>query len=226
MMYTDEVHDKFIEIMQHPRCVAWGECGLDFFKNAEHTHETQRTVFIRQIEGAVSLGKPIVIHTREADDAMREVLDKYMPREHVFHMHCFTSSRELGKWVLETFPNSYIGITGVASYNLPHLQQFIESGELPLGRMFMETDSPFMTPKGIYKWAKKTRSKEVGRKRFEFSHSGMIPFTAELVAELINEGRKARGEAERTDVEEVLEITMKNAEKAYRIELQAAADAE
>jgi TatD DNase family protein len=226
MDYTDETHAKFVDIMSHPRCVAWGECGLDFFKNKPHTHEKQREVFIRQIEAAVSLKKPIVIHTREADDATREVLDKHMPRDHVFHVHCFASSRELGNWVLETFPNSYIGITGVITYNLPHMQDFIRSGELPLSRMLMETDSPFMTPKGIYPWVKKTRSGKQAKKRFEFSHSGMIPFTAEFVADLINEGREARGEAERTNVEEVLQTTRQNAEKVYGIELEAETDAQ
>lgn len=225
MSYTDETHAKFVEIMSHPNCVAWGECGLDFFKNKPYTHEAQRKVFIRQIEAAVSLHKPIVIHTREADAATREVLDEHMPRDHVFHVHCFTSSTELGKWVLETFPNSFIGITGVVSYKLPHVQEFIRSEQLPLSRMLMETDSPFMTPKGIYPWAKQTRPRDVARRRFEFCHSGMIPFTAELVADLINQGREARGEAARTDVDEVLEVTRKNAERVYGIQLENGDDA-
>jgi len=217
MAYTDEIHESFVNIMSNPQCVAWGECGLDFFKNAPHTHQKQKDVFVRQIQAAIDLNKPLVIHTREADEATKEVLDRYMSRDHTFHMHCFTSSTVFGKWVLETFPNSYIGITGVVSYKLPHVQDFIRSGGLPLSRMLMETDSPFMTPKNIYKWLKKTRSNEEGRKRFEFSHSGMIPFTAELVAVWINEGRQVRGEEGRADVEEVLETTRKNAERVYGI---------
>lgn len=219
MAYTDEIHESLVTTMSNPRCVAWGECGLDFFKNAPDTHQTQKEVFTRQIETAISLNKPLVVHTRDADETTKEVLDKHMARDHPFHVHCFTSSTEFGRWVLETFPNSYIGITGVATYQLPHVQDFIRSGDLPLGRMLMETDSPFMTPRNIHSWLKKTRSKEEGKKRFAFSHSGMIPFTAELVAEWINEGRQTRGEEARTDVEEVLEMTRKNAEKIYSIEI-------
>ncbi|KAF8253064.1 Metallo-dependent hydrolase [Wilcoxina mikolae CBS 423.85] len=217
-LYSDQTHQKFVEIMSDPRCVAWGECGLDYFKNPPGTFPTQREVFTRQILAAVSLNKPIVIHTREADDDTKEILDKHMPRDHTFHVHCFTSSTEFGKWVLATFPNSYIGITGVVSYNLPHVAEFIRSGELPLERMLMETDSPFMIPKNIYPWMK-TRSSNDRRKRFEISHSGMIPFTAELVAGMINEGREAASDDRRTNVEEVLDVTRKNAEKVYRISI-------
>lgn len=165
----------------------------------------------------VSLHKPIVIHTREADEAMQEILEAFMPRDHTFHVHCFTSGRPFGNWVLKTFPNAYIGITGVVSYNLPHVQNFIKSGELPLERMLMETDSPFMTPKNIYRWLKKTRPGAEGKKRFEISHSGMIPFTAELVAEWVSEGRVTRGEKGPVDVEEVLKVTAANACKVYGI---------
>ena len=165
----------------------------------------------------VSLSKPVVIHTRDADDDMRAILEAFMPRDHTFHVHCYTASTELGSWVLDTFPNAYIGITGVLSYNLPHVQEFIRSGGLPLERMLLETDAPFMTPKNIYPWMKKTRPGPEGKKRFEVSHAGMIPFTAELVAGLVNEGKAAREEGS-IDVEHVLNITTSNASKVYGIE--------
>lgn len=52
MQYTDAVHQTFVNMMGNPRCVAWGECGLDFFKNEPGTHQRQKEVFIQQILGA------------------------------------------------------------------------------------------------------------------------------------------------------------------------------
>ncbi|KAL6042262.1 TatD family deoxyribonuclease [Balamuthia mandrillaris] len=65
--YTDELEDEICQLMAHPKTVAWGEMGLDYFKNMSPA-EVQRTVFEKQLKRAVSLGKPLVIHTREADE--------------------------------------------------------------------------------------------------------------------------------------------------------------
>ncbi|KAI5777785.1 hydrolase [Geopyxis carbonaria] len=217
--YTDEVHAQLVALMSDPRCVAWGECGLDFNKNPPATHGPQRSAFIQQLLAAVAASKPLVIHTRDADDDTRGVLDTHMPRDHPFHVHCFTSSSFFGSWVLREFPNACLGITGVVTYNLPHVQEMIRSGALPLERMLLETDSPFMVPRNVYPWIKANRSKEEGKKRFEACHSGMLVFTAEMVAGWINEGAVARGEEKRVGVEEVLEVTRRNAERMYGIEL-------
>jgi TatD DNase family protein len=69
--YTDDMELKIRECLKHPRAIAWGETGLDFFKN-NSPREAQITAFSRQIIAAVELGKPLVVHSR---DAARETID-------------------------------------------------------------------------------------------------------------------------------------------------------
>lgn len=215
--YTDEVHENIVKIVSNPRCVAWGECGLDYFKNPAETHAIQREVFARQLVAAVFLKKPIVVHTRDAADDTLALLREHVPRDHSLHIHCFTSTSELARSVLNEFPNSFIGLTGVVTYSgIEHVVELIVSGDLPLERILLETDSPFMIPRNAYEWLK---GRPGGRgKKFLVSHAGMIPFVAEKVARWANSGRVRRGEKE-VNVEEVLEITRENAVRMYGIDI-------
>jgi TatD DNase family protein len=206
------------KIASNPRCVAWGECGLDYFKNSPATYPFQQEVFARQVVAAVSLKKPIVVHTRDAPDDTLAILRRHVPRDHHLHIHCFTSTAEFARAILGEFPNSFIGITGVVTYKgLDHVEQLIVSGDLPLERILLETDSPYMVPRNAYDWLAKVRPEEK-KKRFIVSHAGMIPFVATKVAQWVSEGRRLRGEGE-VNVEEVLEVTRNNAGKMYRIDV-------
>ncbi len=78
--------DKFthltsIEAMSHPRCVGWGEIGLDFHYD-NSPRDIQRAVFRRQLKHAVRLGKPLTIHTREADEDTEAILKEEVPKEY------------------------------------------------------------------------------------------------------------------------------------------------
>ncbi|CUS09008.1 unnamed protein product [Tuber aestivum] len=217
--YTDDVHKMFVKAMSNPSCVAWGECGLDYFKNPPEAHPIQREVFARQLTAAVSLDKPIVIHTRDAPDDTLSLIREHVPKSHNLHIHCFTSTAELARSILTEYPNSFIGITGVVTYKgLEHIRELIVSGELPLERILLETDSPFMVPKNAYDWLAKSRPEREKKRRFAVSHAGMIPFVAEKIAGWVNEGRIARGEEE-TEIEAVLDVTRGNARRMYRIEI-------
>ena len=70
-----------IEAMTHPRCVAWGEVGLDYHYD-NSPRDVQRAVFARQLKQAVKLGKPLTIHTREADDDTERILKEEVPKDH------------------------------------------------------------------------------------------------------------------------------------------------
>lgn len=70
-----------IDAMAHPRCVGWGEMGLDYHYD-NSPRDIQQNVFIRQLKQAVKLGKPLTIHTREADDDTERILKEYVPQEH------------------------------------------------------------------------------------------------------------------------------------------------
>ena len=74
-----------IGAMAHPRCVGWGEMGLDYHYD-NSPRDIQQKVFIRQLKQAVKLGKPLTIHTREADDDTERILKEHVPQEHKVRM--------------------------------------------------------------------------------------------------------------------------------------------
>ncbi|KAG0641541.1 hypothetical protein HOY80DRAFT_1038875 [Tuber brumale] len=219
--YTDEAHKTLVKTMSNPNCVAWGECGLDYSKNPPETYQIQREVFAHQLAAAVSLDKPIVIHTRDAPDDTLSLIREHVPKSHNLHIHCFTSTVRLARAILTEYPNSFIGITGVVTYKGMKegcgIREMIVSGELPLERILLETDSPYMVPSNAYGWLAKSRPED-RKRRFTISHAGMIPFVAEEIAGWVNEGRLARSEEE-TEIEEVLDVTRRNAGRMYRIEV-------
>ena len=67
--------------MSHPRCVGWGEMGLDYHYD-NSPREIQQEVFIRQLQHAVRLGKPLTIHTREAEEDSERILKEHVPKDH------------------------------------------------------------------------------------------------------------------------------------------------
>ncbi|KAI5845716.1 hypothetical protein DFP73DRAFT_547057 [Morchella snyderi] len=217
--YTDQVHEALIAAMSHPSCVAWGECGLDYFKNEHDTHAGQRAVFARQLQAAVAAAKPIIIHTRSADEDTLRILHEHVPRDHRMHVHCFTAGPTLARALMAEWSNAYVGMTGVVGYKgMEQVTMLIESGEIPVGRMLLETDSPYMAPRGAYAWVLAQRP-ELGRqKKFHVSHSGMIPFTAEHVLGHVNAGRRKREEPEMGLVE-ILDVTRGNAARMYGIDV-------
>ena len=80
-----QVEAQILEAMRHPRCVGWGEIGLDYhYMNSPA--DIQREVFRRQLKHAVRLGKPLTIHTREADDDVEHILKEEVPQEHKVSM--------------------------------------------------------------------------------------------------------------------------------------------
>ncbi|KAK9368439.1 hypothetical protein V1509DRAFT_622907 [Lipomyces kononenkoae] len=200
-LYDDHVEAEMVRAWSHPRCVAVGECGLDY-KKSQSPHEIQRKVFARQIELAVLLNKPLVVHTREAEADTLEILRAHLPRNHRMHVHCFTDSAGMARTLLSEFPNCVIGITGVITFqSLKTTTELLMTGGRDLlPRIVLETDSPFMIPATC-----QPKKKPV----FSVSHSGMIPYTAVRVAELLS----AMGQE--VKAEEVLVITRENARRIY-----------
>jgi TatD DNase family protein len=70
-----------LEAMAHPRCVGWGEIGLDYHYD-NSPRDIQRSIFIRQLRNAVKLRKPITIHTREAEEDTERILKEEVPKDH------------------------------------------------------------------------------------------------------------------------------------------------
>ncbi|KAF8551963.1 Metallo-dependent hydrolase [Imleria badia] len=188
--------------MTHPRCVGWGEIGLDYHYD-NSPRDVQQRVFERQLRAAVKLGKPLTIHTREAEEDTERILKQEVPVEHKIHVHCFTDTPEFAQRLLAHFPNLYIGITGVISYatNLhtsallrhmaaPNVEAEAEAAG-PDGprsrnrdrpRILLETDAPFMVPSNIY------ASLPALKGRLPLCHTAMIPWVAEFAAGVVGGG--------------------------------------
>ncbi|KAI0295606.1 hypothetical protein B0F90DRAFT_1820437 [Multifurca ochricompacta] len=203
-LYTDDVEKDILEAMAHPRNVGWGEIGLDYHYD-NSPRDVQKEVFSRQLRHAVRLGKPITVHTREADEDTEQILKAEVPKDHKIHVHCFTDSPDFAQRLLNHFPNLYIGITGVITFssndntsNITH-QMFAQSSS---PRIILETDAPYMIPANIY------ASLPAIKGRLPLCHTAMIPWTAEFVAGVAG--------AEWT-VERVLELGRLNANTMYGV---------
>ena len=133
--------DDLVEIEKLAKdAVAIGEIGLDYYWTIE-TKELQKEVFIKQLEMARRLGKPVVIHNREADQDIIEILSDYTDLK--VQIHCFSSDEK----TLKTFIDwgFYISIGGVVTYG-NGLNEKQAAALVPIERLMLETDSPYLTP--------------------------------------------------------------------------------
>lgn len=134
---------------KHPRVIAWGEIGLDYFYD-HSPREVQQSVFIRQMELAAEAKLPIVIHCRPSqakqdawDDCLRLSREHFAPTGLGGIMHCFTGEREHAQASLEL--GFMISFAGNVSFPKA-LSIRAAAAEVPLDRMLIETDSPYLAP--------------------------------------------------------------------------------
>ncbi|KQW23070.1 LuxR family transcriptional regulator [Afipia sp. Root123D2] len=135
--------DELIALTQRPKVVALGEAGLDnFYKNG--SPEAQERGFRAHIAAARATGLPLVIHTREADDACGRILDEEMdkgPFRAV--LHCYTGGRELAMKAVDL--GLSISFTGILTFKNSQAIRDI-AAELPADRIMVETDAPYLAP--------------------------------------------------------------------------------
>lgn len=182
--YTDEVEEKLLELCKNPKVVAIGEIGLDYHWMKD-SKEVQENYFRKQMNLAQKTNKPVVIHTREAMEDTVNILQEYKDVRGI--LHCYPGSYETAKQLMDRY---YFGIAGVVTFkNNVKTKEFIE--KMPLERLIIETDSPYLTP---------------------VPHRGKRnePSYVEFVA---NEIAKIKG----ISLEEVIKITTENAKKIYGI---------
>ncbi|GAA5886025.1 hypothetical protein JCM5296_007066 [Sporobolomyces johnsonii] len=226
--YTPSLEAAFLEAHAHPRCVGWGEMGLDYhYSNSPH--DVQQDVLRRQLRAAVGSGlnKAITIHTREADDDILRILTEELPRDSRCHIHCMTDGLPLATALLSHFPNLYIGVTGVITFasNLNttaivrHLGRSCSPSDPSGLRILLETDAPFMIPSNL---GPNSKLGMTSKQKIPFSHSGMLPWTAEWVAKVLNEAAREEGRdgeegwRDWTTVD-VLKVARENATKVYGV---------
>lgn len=123
--------------------IAIGEIGLDFYWSREFEKE-QLESFEKQVEWACETGLPLMIHCRKAQNEMLHILRKWKDKLPGGVFHCFTGNQQEAKELLE-YDNFVLGIGGVSTFKSSHLREDLPAA-VPLERIVLETDSPYMAP--------------------------------------------------------------------------------
>ncbi len=141
----DAAFDAMERLAAHPKVKGYGEIGLDFFRN-HSPHDRQRAVFAEQIALAKRLGKPVVIHLRDAYPEGLAMLEKAAPFPAGGVIHCFSGSSADATRALEL--GFYLSIPGTVTYKKnDKLRDIVRS--LPSDRLLVETDCPFLAPEPL-----------------------------------------------------------------------------
>ena len=142
--YDRDFLDAFVS---HPKCVAIGECGLDYYRLPECEEEIevekklQKEVFIDQIEWAKELKLPLIVHIRESSADCLEILEEYAGEQGGV-LHCYNADESLLKLSSKNF---YYGIGGVLTFK--NAKKLINVySKIPKDRVLIETDAPYLTP--------------------------------------------------------------------------------
>ena len=168
-----------------PKCVAVGEIGLDYHYDFS-PRDVQRRVFAQQLELSVELGLPVIIHEREAVQDNLDILRAHSGAHGV--VHCYSGSWETAKLLLDM--GYYLGFTGVVTFkNARRVLEVVE--KMPLERMVIETDSPYMAPVPH---------------RGERNSSLLVHLVAERIAEI-------RG----MSAEDVARVTLENGKRLFNL---------
>jgi TatD DNase family protein len=138
--FDDAAAEEIAELARHPRCLAIGETGLDYYRDRSPRAD-QAKAFLAQIEIARAIGKPLVIHTRAADDdTVRTLTTRAQGIEVV--LHCFSMPDRLDECLERGW---WISFAGNVTY--PANAELAAAAErVPLDRMLVETDAPYLTP--------------------------------------------------------------------------------
>ncbi|MDE8603214.1 TatD family hydrolase [Marinomonas sp. RSW2] len=181
---------KVTELIQIKKPVAIGETGLDFNRNYS-TPDEQRYAFHEQIELASEHQLPLYLHERDAHEEMVKILMKHPALAQKSVIHCFTGSRVELERYLEL--GLYIGITGWVCDERrgTDLQESIP--HIPMNRLLLETDAPYLLPRNI-------------RPRPKKNHPKYLPWVAQEVAKL-------KG----VSLEELIQATMNNTQAVFGI---------
>ncbi len=184
--YSDELESGLRSAATELHAVAIGETGLDYHWK-EETASKQKEAFARQIALAKELDLPFVVHQREAESDALDVLRAAGP-PHRGVMHCFTSDSEYLRECLDL--GLHIGLGGAVTFRkLKSLHEAVRI--VPMDRILLETDAPFMTP---------------SPHRGERNEPGYLPFIVDRIAELRD-----------ISSDEVARATTKNATELFKL---------
>lgn len=137
---------ELVELAAHPKVVAIGETGLDYFRLGERTiadMEWQRERFRTHIRAAHATGKPLIVHTRAASDDTLRIMEEERAGEPGGVMHCFTEPWAIAERALAQ--NFYISLSGIVTFKSATDVQEV-ARRVPIERLLIETDSPYLAP--------------------------------------------------------------------------------
>ncbi|BBI30634.1 TatD family hydrolase [Cohnella abietis] len=175
------------QLCSHPKVVAIGEIGLDYYWDTS-PKDIQQTVFREQIRLARRLNKPIVIHNRDAHEDILRLLKEEKASEVGGIMHCFSGSWETAKQCLDM--NFYISFGGPVTFKNARVPKEVLE-RVPLDRLLLETDAPYLTPHPY---------------RGKRNESAYVRLVAETAAEI-----------KRLSLEEIAKITSENGRRCLGI---------
>jgi TatD DNase family protein len=177
-------------LAQFPGCIAFGETGLDYYRTeTESAREEQRERFKTHIRAAKECSKPLIIHTRQAALDTLSILEKEEAKTIGGVMHCFAEDLDIARRAIEL--NFYISFSGIVTFkNALQLQQVAK--EIPLERMLIETDAPYLAPVPF-------RGKQ--------NHPALVKYVALALADL-----------RQTDYETIANATTKNFYNCFNLQ--------
>jgi len=140
---TDVTTEELVRLAAHPKVVAIGEAGLDYYYD-HAPREAQKASLRTQIAAARETGLPLVIHARDADDDMAAILSEEMGKgAFPALLHCFSSGRDLAMASVEL--GLYVSFSGILTFkNAAELREI--AADLPRERLLVETDAPYLAP--------------------------------------------------------------------------------
>lgn len=188
---NEEAMKELCIMAQHEKAVAVGEIGLDYYWDKE-SHEIQKEWFIRQMELALEIEKPIVVHSREAAKDTFDCIKESHAGKRGFRggvIHCYSGSVEMAREYLKM--GYYIGIGGVVTFKNARVLKEV-AADIPLQRIVVETDCPYLAPVPF---------------RGKRNSSLNLPYVIEEIA-------KIKG----ITAEEVERVTYENACRLYQME--------
>jgi TatD DNase family protein len=142
----EPTEDQLVELAKHPKILAIGETGLDYYRMGDKTYaemEWQRERFRTHIRAAIRANKPLIIHTRSASEDTIKIMKEEGASKVAGVMHCFTESWEIAKAAMDL--GFYISFSGIVTFKSAKDLQ-ATCLQVPLERMLIETDSPFLAP--------------------------------------------------------------------------------
>jgi TatD DNase family protein len=183
----DVTAERLTELTRHPKCVAVGEAGLDYFYD-KSPRDAQRRGFLTHIAAARLSGLPLVIHARDADDDIGDILEvEYAKGAFSFVLHCFTGGQRLADRAVAL--GGYVSMSGIITFKASDGLRSVAT-RVPLDRLLVETDAPFLAP---------------GPKRGKRNEPAFVTHTAQTLADV-------RG----VSYEEICRITTENTLRLYR----------